>query len=244
MHVWVVLDKCDHEYEQLMDNGYLICDHTHEKCLPNMPDFENFKLCYDWMAKKLKQYINLWLHPIYWYKYRPDKLIYPRWVWYKIEGMIAPKSVNKLFYTRKPGLYQLLEFNIDPSLVLLSDYDTWHICLNYGYIVTNEEDDLEYDKYLKSLGINDVYLWDEEYIQSLSINKQKLIPKLQRDIIKSWNLIFDINNESEYIFYKNEDKTIQGVTWVLEKKDLISVQDFLITQAEVDDYNKSLNEEE
>lgn len=243
MIVWAVLNKQDKEYEQLLNSGYLVCDHTHKHCMPNEKYCENFKLSYNWMADKLHQYIKFWRHPIYFLKYRPDKLIYPRWVWYQINGCCTFKYNNKLFYSRSPGIYCVLTFDIDSTLILFSDYNLWHCCLNQSYIATSEQEDIERDKFFKQIGIDEIKIWDNKYINTLSEEYKKLIPRLQQETLKSWNLIFDVYNENEYIYLKNEDKTIQGVTWVLQKKDLIDVQEFLITQDEIDVYEKSFDEE-
>lgn len=230
--VWTVVNRKNQEYEQLNQEGYLICDHTHKSCLPNVPDFDDFKLCYDWMAQKLEEHIG-----------NPKHLVYPRWVWYKIDGNTDISTVDKIFYSREPGSYQILVFDIDPSSVLLSDYDAWHICLNRGYFAITEEEDSQWDEYILSLGIKDSpYIWDSEYFDSLSDDKKLSVFQARDKIIKSWDLIFDIDNESEYAFYSNNEKTIQGVTWILQKKDLVSVHDFVITQEDVDAYYQALDE--
>lgn len=43
--------------------------------------------------------------------------------------------------------------------------------------------------------------------------------ELRKEIIESWDWIFDINNTNDYMVYKN--KTIQAVFWELRKEDVL-----------------------
>lgn len=237
MIVWTVLETEDDEYRQLKDNGYLICDHNHPKFLPNQSDFKNFTESYDWISIQLRKKTNSWKNWWYNFRYSTNKIQYPRWLWYKVDGYNDPLAVNKAFYSGIPGNYQILVFDIDPSLVLLSDFEAWHHVLNRWYFCYTEEESDQWEKYLELHNINDMNIWDINYINKLSPEQKELVPSLQKKIIDSWQGIFDINNPSEYAFGKIDDRTVQGVTWVLRKKDFRFSYDITITQEDIDKYS-------
>ena len=45
-------------------------------------------------------------------------------------------------------------------------------------------------------------------------------------MLKSWNKIFDLYDENEYICYKNEEKSIQGNVKCITKKDIVDIKYF------------------
>ena len=51
-----------------------------------------------------------------------------------------------------------------------------------------------------------------------------------RNIAKStWYKIFNLKDENSFIRYPNNYKTIQGVTWILLKKDIVMMKTLTVT---------------
>jgi len=236
MKVWTVLNTIE-EYQQLIGNGYLCCDDSNKDTfLYYEGNIEKqFKLGYDWISTKLREHTLNLLE--YRQKFNIDMLRYPRWVWVQIEGKKNWDQIDKCFYSRIPKDYKVLIFNINENKLLLSDYDLWHCCLNISKICNNEHDDDEFYDRLKKLDLKTYDLFFRNFDNYL---EKDLIYKLRKEIIDSWDEIFDIEDETEFCRYKNEEKTIQGNVWVLEKKDLIDVIDLNISQEDVDKYNEDV----
>ena len=235
MIVWTVLST-EQEYQTLMDKGYLVTDDKDPECMSN--HFPEFKLGYDWLSDKLRKKTNTFFNLWYNFKYNIRKLKYPRWVWLQVEGHSNPFDVDKLFFSRLPGSYKFIFFNIDPLLILLNDYDLWHYCLNRWHLSLTEEETNIWDNYIKAQQLDESRIWDNEYLETLSSERYKEAKIVQQQIINSWDNIFDLYNEDEYVHCKNNEKTIQGVTWVLRKKDIMFIKNVTITQEEIDEYER------
>ena len=235
MRVWTVLST-EKEYEQLMKTGYLVTDHLDPECMANT-DLQ-FSCSYDWLSKKLREKTSSWKYFIYRWYYSISKLVYPRWVWYQVEGSKNPLDIDITFWSHRSGQYRFIFFDIDPNLILLSDYDLWHYCLNNWYLCNNEGEELQWEKYIEQFDIDIFKLKDINYLDSLTKEQSNNAKIIQQKIIGSWDNIFDLTNEDEFVHCKNNEKTIQGVTWVLRKKDITFIKPFTITQDDIDRYEK------
>ena len=236
MYVWTIL-KDKQEYDTLMQDGILYCDHSNNNVMVH--EWPELKNCYDWIAQKLRVKTNRY----WWYtlKYGIKNLVYPRWVWYKIEGNTNPMEINKCFYSGMPGDYKLLIFDIDSKYILLSDYDRWHLCMMRCHLENSEEETNAWDKYVETCDIDYLKIFDDDYYNTLSVFKKNRVDYLRKSIIKSWDEVLDIDKENDYSCMKNSEKTIQGVTWFFRKKDLCFATDFHISRKELDKYNEHLN---
>ena len=185
------------EYEQLQTIGNLTCDEKNLHVCVN-EDEETFRLPYQFMASKLRNKC-------------PSKLIYPKWAYLTYNGQNKkfPKSV---FRSGEKWFY-LLKIQKPEKEVLLSDIDLYTICLNKDKICQNQKEADEFynkvDKY--ELEIYNIFSAEND------INPKAL--ELRKEIIESWDWIFDINNTNDYMVYKN--KTIQAVFWELRKEDVL-----------------------
>lgn len=84
----------------------------------------------------------------------PDDVIYPVWAWYQWEGVRKRPDMRIHRYAGKKGTPVVLQtIDIPDNMVLLSDFDMWHVILNDGYLPLYEIDDIEdpsEDEILKS----------------------------------------------------------------------------------------------
>ena len=82
------------------------------------------------------------------------KNIYPIWFWHQYKN-----SKSKRPDLRESGLLSkgtkgvLIEFEKPETEILLSDFNLWHFVLNYWHIANNEEQELEFNKLLKTSNV-------------------------------------------------------------------------------------------
>ncbi|WHE88346.1 DUF3841 domain-containing protein [Lachnoanaerobaculum gingivalis] len=136
MLLWTIQHKTT--YDILLETGRLIAN---EKSLL----FEGaFRSSYDWLAKQMKKRIGM----------PPNGVRYPIWAWYQWEGVRKRPDMRTHRYGGKKGIpIVLLSIDVPDNMVLLSDFDMWHVILNDGYLPLYEKDDIEYpseDEKLKS----------------------------------------------------------------------------------------------
>lgn len=230
MKVWTVIPL--DEYKSFEKTGILQCDDKHPNVLANSAG--EYSSCYRWMADQLRKQVN-------------SSLKYPRWIWYQIEGNNSPLSVNKCFYRVDNGEFVLLVFDVPEKLVLLSDYIIWHICLNGGHLEYTEKESDAWDKLIDSYSdflykrksqLNLNQIMNDEYFFSLSPVDRSYAEPIRQKIFDSWKIVFDITIVNDWI--GSEDRTIQGVTWTLDKKDLIETHFFTLIEEDHKRYEDSL----
>ena len=152
---------------------------------------EGFEPHYNWMVKQMvKRGIVA----------ESAEAEYPVWAWYKYEGR-KPDLRTGGFAKRGTPLV-MLTIRVDPSRVLLSDFDFWHYVLNKWALTKNEAEDelFEDDKYFRA-------------------NRSK-----------TWQRVFDIDDHelTEY-HYGSEPafRSIQAVLWAVKKDDVVAVRHFI-----------------
>lgn len=141
---------------------------------------------------------------------------FPVWTFYKYDGDNSNEHLDKYEDTAAQLTLQYCDED-----VLLSDFDLWHCCLNTWFIASSEEADDEYEAFLNEHNINRHELLNDEYV-----NNNKYAVEARRMMLKSWNKIFDINNENQYLYTYNKDKTIQGNIKSIMKKDIVDIKFF------------------
>ena len=94
-----------------------------------------------------------------------------------------------------------IEFEIEHNLVLLSDFDDWHLVLNNGYIADSEEE------------------LDEFYSFS-SCDRQERIDK-------SWAKVFDIEKYVPNRTVPLDQKSIQATLWEVDLRQVKKVEHFI-----------------
>jgi hypothetical protein len=149
-----------------------------------------FRLAYEWIKEAMDEAglkgrepgINSW------------------WCWIRIsEDQIKPTDLHA---DEASGL---LELSLDPKDVLLSDFDMWHVPLNYWF---NAEDDEEefFENELKMAGLN--------------IYEDKPLPEpFHSRVQASWRNVFCLDHVNGYT-HELRGKSIQGVFWKLSPESI------------------------
>ncbi len=97
---------------------------------------------------------------------------------------------------------------------MLSDFNLWHLPLNYWNIADNEKKDIEFDKLLEKNNVK-------------FIETEKYPIEIKKIVKNSWNKIFDMDYECEYVTEKIYNKKIQATFWELNKTDIKRVDFFI-----------------
>ena len=93
----------------------------------------------------------------------------------------------------------LLKLNVPKEEVIFFDLRDWNKILNLGYLGT-EEETARFAQKLKTQGMKD----------SLEIFKSPFYPLLKRELVKSWNQLFDREEPS--------DEYVEGALWMIKKE--------------------------
>lgn len=163
-------------YESLLRRGYLIGDGRRV--------WVEMRRAYDWMVAQMERRLPK----------RPAKAgKYPVWGW---ASWRSDQNRPDLRYgghlpSGTPGM--LLTLEIDPSLVLLSDFTAWHMCLNNWYHAASEAED------------------DAWEVRAAALPPERQ----QREKERSWEKIFDLDAWRDPEWSGPLDG-IQATFWVLE----------------------------
>ena len=194
------------EYLDMLNNeGKILCDISLSQMYN---ESKQFSFAYNWIKSEFIKRTGA--IELYYTNY------FPIWSFYKYDGNNSNEDFDKYDDT---AAQLTLQFNEED--VLLSDFDVWHCCLNTLFIADSEEEDNEYDSFLSKYNISRHLLLDDDYA-----NLNKYAAEARRIMLKSWNKIFDIQNENEYTYIPNEDKTIQGNIKYITKKDIVDMKVF------------------
>jgi len=220
MRLWQVFSPEDQEYIDLMEKGIIFYNKNYKSFIEE--NDIDLAPVYTWLASQFKV---------------PGKYKFPFHLFYQVEGSSNPMD-NKYFAIHCSGLYKIIIFDIDDKKVKLYDDDLFVICLNHGYLSLSEQEDNEFENYIKcfpKLGINTYELFDEQYVNSLNEMQKRFAKEYLSRIYKSWKHIFNIhlpvNNWSV-----GKYKTIMGMTWTLHKNQINNIIDFYVTEEEIKRY--------
>lgn len=169
------------ELDMLMRDGVLRADTAQVD--------KDFHLAYQWMGKQLAKK-----------KAPPSGCVYPLWAWWRWQGSQRPKpDLRSGAHLPKgtPGIR--IEFKIELSEILLSDFDAWHAVLNKHYYAPDEA---SYDEYTH-------------------IIKGKSEHEINKIIEDSWKNIFMSN-----LLDVEKSIAIQAVFWELKKNQISDVKYF------------------
>ena len=221
MKLWMVLQKTDNEYIDLMKNNKIYYQQQYKYFIEE--NDQDLQFAYIWLANKMRKKVFS-LHQ------------FPFHLYYKIEGSQNPLD-NKLFGINSPGEYIIINFDIPNKEVLLYDDDLFVICLNQGYVSLSEQEDIEFDHIYKFLP----KLIRMNYYQIFKTDKfncieQRFVNMYKKDLYKSWERIFKINLPNNNWSIISQDKTIFGLVWELKKENIIDIINFNVSQEEHDKY--------
>ena len=145
---------------------------------------------------------------------RPNEDTFPIWAWYQYKNKDSRRpDLRTTGFLPKGTKGVRIEFEKPENEILLSDFNLWHFPLNYWNIADNEEKDLEFEKLL-----------EKHNVKFIEIEKYPLEAK--KIIVNSWNKIFDMNYECEYVTEKINEKKIQATFWKLNKTEIKKVDFF------------------
>ena len=188
----------EEEYKTLQKTGVLECVPS----LATLPaESDEIAIAYKYMSDKLRE------------KY-PSDLVYPRWAYTLYNGRAVDLQPDVVFAEQGKKTYRL---KLDVKEYLLSDIDAWTYCLNLSPLAYSEEEDDQFDYWLKiaHLSQRDVFLKDNPYTLWL-----------RKKVIGTWDRIFDIEAQNDYALY--DEKTIQAVFWRIEAKDVLDVKEIQV----------------
>lgn len=182
-------------YEKLKQNGIVFGD-PKLSAFYSDKELDNFRVAYDWMALQMEKRIGN----------RPFNNALPIWAWYRHEKKRPKPDLRYSGYLNRGEYGVRLEIEKEDKDVLLSDFVLWVHPLSKYYIPVSEEDDLLFDNALNPF-------LKENNLRFGDFHKYPKV--IQEKIIKSWELVFDLDFADEYIASKREDKVLQATFWSL-----------------------------
>ena len=133
--------------------------------------------------------------------------------------------------TDKPERVVRLKLEIDDSRVLLSDFDLWHIPLNFGYFAVSEEESDDFDARCRQAGIpygplRQLCMYDGDDPERAA---------LSYELVHSWRrclgLPENIGGADSGWLGNVSDDAVQAVFWELRAEDVKSVERFTTRRA-------------
>lgn len=203
MKLWTIQNEG--AYEKFKDTGIL---RTDDRFI-----CKDMLFHYNWMAGQMKKLIGV---PI------SEKTKYPIWAWYQWGG-IKQKKPDLRFsgHLEKGTKGVLLELEVEPKNVLLSDFEDFNNVLNYGYISDSEE---EYDSFYNEL---ERYGYSHYVLQSED-KKSDILDEYKLRLHKSWEKIFDFERERDENWSgRKEDQSIQATMWEVKWEQVVSAKHFI-----------------
>jgi hypothetical protein len=165
-----------------------------------------FRLAYDWMKDAMDEAGIQGRKPG----------MNPWWCWIRLgEGQIKPTAMQA------DGTHVLLELSLDPKDVLLSDFDMWHVPLNYWFNAEGDEEE-SFENELKLAGLN--------------IYEDKPLPEpFHTRVQASWRDVFCLERVNGYT-RELKDKAIQGVFWKMSPDNIKGVVETENHQAPLEEW--------
>lgn len=147
---------------------------------------ESFEDSYGWMIDQMRKRLPSSPHR------------YPIWAWYQRYNETKRRpDLRGWDYRGYRGVR--IEFEIDDSLALLSDFSAWHCVLNRCYLGTSEDDDESFYQEIQNAGYRGVWeLPDGD---------------LRKRVSESWERIFDLDWYAEKWTEPRKEKSIQATLW-------------------------------
>ena len=124
MVLWTIQHQA--AWEMLQNTGVLHADENHILWK------EDFQPAYNWMSAQMEEAIGP----------APPNVKYPVWPWYECEGVRRRPDMRSFgrYWAEKGTPIVLLTVDVPSHLIVLSDFDQWHIILGNGYLALSEEE--------------------------------------------------------------------------------------------------------
>lgn len=158
-----------------------------------------FVKSYEWLKEKMLQKGIV-------HKQHNQHLIWAWYQWYGTKSKPDKRYSSVYAFYNEP--FVMLELEIDPSRILLTDYDAWHFVLNY-WLLGNEEE-------------------TEQFSELYNYYKEKPISNKEADlkIKQSWDVVLDIDKCRTILEYPREQQCIQATFFEIFKEDVKKVHYF------------------
>ncbi len=158
---------------------------------------------YSWMERQME----IRLPP------RKTKSQKPLWAWAQWRNALHRKpDLRSVRHDWRPdGDYVLIEMFKQPEEVLLSDYGAWHFVLNNWYLGVCGKAQKAFDQKLK----DHKHEIGKEYPSELML-----------EVMKSWEVIFDLDALDGSYFGRTSCKELQATFWTLKEDEVLSYKYF------------------
>jgi hypothetical protein len=139
----------------------------------------------------------------------------PLWAWYQWQDSRKRKpDLRFAGHLPKGKRGVCIEFEIDETQALLSDFELWHYVLNYWYLPVSEKEGEKFEAEL------------ERHNLSFFQTKPLPDPKSHQAIVASWQRIFDLNWTVKGLAEPKPKKAIQATLWEIRSVCIRDVQEF------------------
>jgi hypothetical protein len=203
MIVWTI--QSYPAWEQLQSDGTLYGPTIEDTFVA---DYPLGRIAYTWMAEQMEQRLGP----------RPKPGIYPLWAWYQWHDATHPRPDLRASTHLPAGMNGVrIELDIEEHDILLSDFQQWHIALNYAYLALNEAEDSAFEAELAGRRIR----WEP--------GRPLSDPDFHARALKSWEHIFEIDRVGDPDWWNGEsraEKSIQGTFWQLSLSQVRQVKVF------------------
>lgn len=157
---------------------------------------QEFRHAYDWMRAQMQRRI-----PGYGGHY-------PWWSWH------SPRpDLRQSGYLPRGTQGMRLELEIEPSQVLLSDFDAWHLVLNRGYLALYEDEDETWYRRFEA-AVPNQWAWPPP-------------EPWHSDIVTSWERVFDLEALAASNYWGEGPHYIQATFEALRLADVRGVTPFV-----------------
>ena len=183
-------------YYALQKNGVVYCDRESWFC-------QEYRPMYDWMAIEMRKRIG---NP------PQTEIRYPLWAWFQYNSRKKPKPpISPNILGSEDNIGVVLEIEIPDNEVLLSDFCLWHIPLNGHPISEDKKLMRRFDSFRATLGGSCDFC---DYPSDL-----------QRDIMSTWDAIFDLRTKNKRWTAKSMwNRPIQACFWELKLEQVLKVE--------------------
>jgi hypothetical protein len=198
-------------FEQLLKTGHYQARPQlgHTSLIGDASD-KSSRMAYDWLCEQMQS--RGLARPCA--PGMPDS--YPIWAFYQWAGpeRCKPDLRNQAYKGQTTDERQvLLTLRIPREYLLLSDFDAWHVPLNYAYL--GGQPDMDKFKHV---------------VESKGLRARHDIPfidaELHQTIVASWQAIFDLEVVPEILGFSASEQCIQATFWELDVRHVRKAVEF------------------
>jgi hypothetical protein len=144
----------------------------------------------------------------------PEQDASPVWAWHWYAGSRRPKpDLRYRGHLGKGEAGVRIEIEADPEAVVLSDFIDWHAVLNNWHLAASPDDDDAFDAALKTKGLDH--------------GNYRSDPEVAANIMKSWELVFDLERHVPEWTRPPDERMIQAALWEVRMDQIREVSPFV-----------------